>query len=64
MCLTHLDLPKEINLTASFSIVQSDSSFSSPDHMLKEAEDALAEAKQYGPNQVVSSAQSVAQQSL
>ena len=62
MCLTHLDLPKEINLTASFSIVQSDSSFSSPDHMLKEAEDALAEAKQYGPNQVVSSAQSVAQQ--
>lgn len=64
MCLTHLDLPKEINLTASFSIVQSGSSFSSPDHMLKEAEDALAEAKQYGPNQVVSSAQSVAQQSL
>ncbi len=61
-CLTHLDLPKEVHLTASFSIVQSDKSFHSPDHMLKEAEDALSEAKQYGPNQVVSSAQSVAQQ--
>ena len=54
-CLTHLDLPKEINLTASFSIVQSHASFRSPDHMLKDAEEALAEAKQYGPNQVVSS---------
>lgn len=52
-CLTHLDLPKEVHLTASFSIVQSDSTFHSPDHMLKEAEDALSEAKQYGPNQVV-----------
>ena len=62
MCLTHLELDKEVSLTASFSIVQSDSSFRSPDHMLKEAEDALAEAKQYGPNQVVSSAQSVAQE--
>lgn len=61
-CLTHLDLPKEVHLTASFSIVQSDNTFLSPDHMLKEAEDALAEAKQYGPNQVVSSAQSVSQQ--
>ncbi|MBX3170506.1 MAG: GGDEF domain-containing protein [Candidatus Eremiobacteraeota bacterium] len=55
LCLTHLDLPKEVHLTASFSIVQSDSIFNSPDHMLKAAEDALAEAKQYGPNQVVSS---------
>lgn len=61
-CLTHLDLPKEVHLTASFSIVQSDNTFRSPDHMLKEAEEALAEAKQYGPNQVVSSAQSVSQQ--
>ncbi|MFN8607074.1 MAG: diguanylate cyclase [Vulcanimicrobiota bacterium] len=61
-CLTHLDLPKEVSLTASFSIVQSDNSFSSPDHMLKEAEEALAEAKTYGPNQVVSSSQAVAQQ--
>ncbi len=59
-CLTHLDLPKEISLTASFSIVQSDSSFRSPDHMLKEAEEALAEAKKYGPNQVVTSVQAIA----
>lgn len=51
--MASLDVGKDFSVSACFAVVQSDACFRTADQLLRAAEDLLASAKGFGPNQLV-----------